>query len=245
MEPGTTQLIERARTAFDRRNYEAALADVQQTLAVEPNFADLRNLAGLCLSFLGRTEEALAEFDRALVINPRYVEAHLNRALTLTDLGRYDEAAVSFHNATLHEHALGGRFSTAASAKLANAHAELGDLYAESGAISEAAEQYRRALTLRPEFHDIRNKLAETLMDLGEFELAEAELRQALAGNARFMNARLNLGLLLYRMERLDEAEAEWRACERQQPENRQLRAFLALLNARMRYHRHEGREID
>ncbi|HIF08316.1 MAG TPA: tetratricopeptide repeat protein, partial [Gemmatimonadetes bacterium] len=52
-----------------------------------PNFADVRNRAGLCLAMMGDPESALEEFDAALEINDEYAEAHLNRAIVLNDLG--------------------------------------------------------------------------------------------------------------------------------------------------------------
>src|SRR5690606_16407568 len=92
MEPRIDQLIARGWRAFERRDYASALSDFREVLEHHPNYADIRNLAGLCLSFLGRPEEALEELDRALEANEGYVEAHLNRAITLNELGRYEEA---------------------------------------------------------------------------------------------------------------------------------------------------------
>ena len=85
------------------------------------------------------------------------------------------------------------------SARLANAHMGLGDLYLEAGAPTQAAEQYRTALTMRPRFHDIRNKLAQALLQLGELDAAGHELEPVLQGNPRFLAARLNLGLVHFR----------------------------------------------
>jgi tetratricopeptide (TPR) repeat protein len=227
-------LIQRARVAFDSKDFRAALAATQEVLAQNPNFADLRHLAALCHSFLGEADAALEQFDYALALNPQYVEAHLNRALTLTDLGRYDEAREAFEKATLHETGGDGPFTSSMSARLANAHAETGDLYMQAGAFADAATQYRHALELRPVFHDIRNKLAQALIEQGFFDEAVTELERVRDGNPRFMAARLNLGLVFYRLDRLTEAEREWRACEQHEASNPQLRAYLALLEARL-----------
>ena len=225
------QLIERGRQSYERGDYVAALADFREVLADSPRFADIRHMAGLCLSFLGQPEAALEEFDRALAINDQYVEAHINRALTLNELGRYEEARQSFERAGYYEYAIAGRFPAAITARLANAHAELGDLYQEAAAPAEAAAQYRRALEMRPRFHDIRNKLAEALLQLGELDAAEEQLQTALAGNPRYVPVRLNLGLVHYRRGNLERAAREWEECRSLDHDNPQLRAFLAMLD--------------
>lgn len=233
MEPQVAQLKHQALQAFDRRDYRTALERFQSILHKHPQFADIRHLAGLCLSFMGQSEAALREFDEALATNPAYVEAHINRALTLNELGRYEEARESFDLASHYEQQVAGEFPAAVTARVANAHAAVGDLYVEAGAHELAAAQYRRALELRPRFQDIRNKLAQCLLQTGEPERAAAELRTALESNPRFLVARINLGLAHYRLGQVQEALREWRLCEEQDPEHPQVRAFLSMLMRR------------
>jgi tetratricopeptide (TPR) repeat protein len=230
MDQRINQLIDRGQQSYERGDYVAALADFREVLAHSPRYADIRHLAGLCLSFLGQGEAALEEFDRALAINDQYVEAHLNRALTLNELGRYDEARQAFERAGYYEYATSGRFPAAITARLANVHAEVGDIYMEAGAPMEAAVQYRRALEMRPRFHDIRNKLAQALLNLGDLDGAEEQLKTALAGNPHYVPARMNLGLVYYRRGNPSQAAREWEECRVMEEENPQLRAYLAML---------------
>ncbi len=230
MDLQTEQLITRGRQAFERRDYAAALADFRDVLAAHPNFADVRHLSAVCLSFLGQPEAALEELDRALELNGGYIEAHLNRALTLNELGRYEEARQAFERAWQAERQDAGTFSAPLSALLANAHAAVGDLYLEGGAAPQAVEQYRLALGMRPQFVDIRNKLGRALLQLGQLAEAETELKQALQDNPRFVAARVNLGLVYYRGGATDAAAHEWQESLASAPENAQARAFLAML---------------
>ncbi len=223
-----------ARQAFDSRDYRTALDLFQAILERYPKFADIRHFAGLCQSFLGDPEGALKQFDHALSANPAYVEAHINRALTLNELGRFSEARDSFDRAAHYEQGIGGAFPAAVTARLANGHAALGDLYFEAGAPQYAVEQFRRALDLRPRFHDIRNKLAQALLQLGEPEQAARELQSVLEFNHRFLIARINLGLAWYRLGRVAEAQQEWEVAAVQEPDNPQVRAYLAMLRQRM-----------
>jgi tetratricopeptide (TPR) repeat protein len=235
MDTQLTQLRTQARQAFERREYDVALELFLRIAGLQPAFADVRHSAGLCYSFLGDAEAALEQFDYALAANPGYVEAHINRALTLNELGRFDDAQQAFERAARFEEEVAGPFPTAAADRLANAHAALGDLYAAAGGVAEAVEQYRRALELRPRFHDIRNKLALSLLEQGQNELAASELRTVLDGNPRFLAARMNLGLAYHRLGHTDRARREWELAASQDPEHPQVRAYLSLLTGTVR----------
>jgi tetratricopeptide (TPR) repeat protein len=228
MDTQAGQQLHEGREAYERGDFRTALKLFRQVLLRHPDFADIRNLAGLCLSFLGEPQEAIEQFDEALARNPGYVEAHINRALTLNNVGRLEEGREAFERAAHYEQEASGAYSTAVAARLANAHAAVGDLYRAAGAPEQASEQYRRALALRPRFQDIRNKLGQCLLQQGLAEAAAAEFHEALAGNERFLQARLNLGLAFVRLGRVAEAMDEWRRCERQDPEHPQVRAYLA-----------------
>jgi tetratricopeptide (TPR) repeat protein len=230
MDNTVEKLLERARSAYDRRDYVAALADVREIVDGHPHYPDVRHLMGLCLSMLGQPEDALEQFDRALVDNPGYIDAHLSRAITLNELGKYDQARESMEAAAAGEARAGGRFSASVSARLANAHATVAELYLAAGAAGEAVGELKRALELREGFADLRNRLAEGLMQLGELEAARAELERVLEANDRFLRARLNLGLVHYRSGRRDQAREAWEQARAQDPRNTQVRAYLHLL---------------
>lgn len=228
----TQEMLERARAAFDRDAYLAALADLQEVARREPFFADVHNLIGLSLALLGRPEEAVGAFGRAVQINPRYAEALVNRAITLNELGRYAEAQASFQMAAEVDLAEGVEgFPAVLASRLANKHLELGDLYAEGGAIAEAAEQYRRGCEIRPRFVDIRSKLGRALLELGHAEAAARELREVVEANPAFLAARVGLGLALFRLGDRAGAREQWDRCLAQQPGNAQVQAYLAMLD--------------
>ena len=221
--------MQRARESFQRGDYVGALADLRDAVREHPGFADLRHLMGLCLSMLGQPENALEQFDRAIEENDCYIDAHLNRAITLNELGRYDEARTAFHRAAECENRIGGDFPSSVSARLSNAHASVGELYLAASAPSLAAAEFRRALELRPAFHDIRNRLGEALLQQGELEAAKQEFERTLEGNGRFLQARLNLGLAHYRLGDIESAVEHWEECRSQDPSSPQVRAYLRL----------------
>ncbi|MBA2670120.1 MAG: tetratricopeptide repeat protein [Gemmatimonadetes bacterium] len=228
----TDQLIARGKAAMGVDDHLTALACFETVSQREPKFADIHNFRGLCKLMLGRPEEAIEAFDRALDLNSGYMEAHINRALVLNELGRDDEAQVSFQmGSEAAEDTITSRYPPGLGARLANMRAEIGDVYAAGGFLSEAAEEYRRACEIRPLFADIRNKLARTLIELGIVEGAVRELRSVLAINPSYTEARVNLGLALFHCGEKEEARAEWEICSRNDPDDPQVRAYLSLLD--------------
>ncbi len=190
----------------------------------------MRNLLGLSLSLAGDLEAALSEFTRAVELNPAYVEANLNRAIVLNDLGRFAEAQEAFRQAWESEDHHGLRFPKSAAARLANLHGELGDLYLELGGRTEALAQYRAATRLRPDFLDLRNKLARALIEANDLAAARTELEEVLAQNPEYSDARVNLGLVYYRQADEEAAAREWRFCLQKRPDHPKARAFLKML---------------
>jgi predicted O-linked N-acetylglucosamine transferase (SPINDLY family)/glycosyltransferase involved in cell wall biosynthesis len=83
----------------------------------------------------------------------------------------------------------------------------------ESGQSELAIDLYRNWLkhTASPLAYAANFNLAVLLSDGGDLAGAEAAYRAALAGNARFSEAHLNLGTLLERLKRPEEALACWR----------------------------------
>ena len=72
-----------------------------------------------------------------------------------------------------------------------------GNLVYRQGEVEEARRLYERALEHDPVQPEARYNLANTLEDLGEIELAVAELRKVCAAAPDFADAHYNLGLML------------------------------------------------
>jgi Flp pilus assembly protein TadD len=81
---------------------------------------------------------------------------------------------------------------------------------------------------------DIRNRLAQALVAMGELGDAVDELTLVLAEHPSFLDARVRLGAILHRMGRRDEAIAEWRRCLELDPKDRRARAYLVSAGIRL-----------
>lgn len=232
--PTVQQRIARGMAAWERDDYEAALAVFQEVLQDHPDFADVHNRMGLCLAMSGRHAEALAAFQEAVRLAPTYAEAHLNRGIVLTELGRHEEAQAAFDESSRLDSRDGTAFPSHVGNQIAVTHAKLGDLYLVANRPALAAEQYRAALEVRPRFLDIRTKLAEALMEMGEVEGALQELGDVLEANPEFTGARLRMGVVLHRLGRTDDAVREWTRCAAEDPTDLRPRAYLASAGARV-----------
>src|SRR5690606_26014261 len=195
MQRNADNLVSRARERFLLQDYHGAVHLLEEVTAGGHAYADAHQLLGVALSLLGKPERALEEFEQALLLNPRYLEALIHRGLVLNELGRSAEAEESFRRAQLADTGSVRGIAAPDAAQLANRHADLGQAYAEIGALDRAIEEYRRALELGPTFHDLRYRLARVLIESGRALEAREELEQVVAARPAFVDAGAALGL--------------------------------------------------
>jgi tetratricopeptide (TPR) repeat protein len=230
MDISIEHLLTQARERFGLQDYYGAAHLLEEIVESGKAFADVHHLLGLCRSFLGQHDRALAEFDRAIALNPRYIEAHVHRGIILSELGRVDDAEAAFRQAAAADPRQETGFTRLVAARLANQHAELGEAYAEAGGLAEAIGQYRRAVELGPDFHDVRYRLARLLLESGNALAAREQLEQILAANPRFVDARAALGLSLYLAGDPDGARVQWAAVLERRPDHARASAYLSML---------------
>jgi tetratricopeptide (TPR) repeat protein len=77
-------------------NYEAALAEIQAVLEVDPNWAAARRQLGLVLGFTGMFDESLEELKKTKELDPSCLDARNDLGLTYAMLGMRDEAKQEF-----------------------------------------------------------------------------------------------------------------------------------------------------
>jgi tetratricopeptide (TPR) repeat protein len=224
-------LINHARERFALQDYYGAIHLLQEIVESGRSFADCHHLLGLCYAMLGQPQRALEHFGRALELNPRYIEAHIHRGILLNDLGRTDEAAEAFKQAATHnDFQPASGFPAHVASNLANHHALLAAAYAESGALPQAIEQYRRAVELGPNFADLRYKLARALLESGDVLAAREELERVVQDRPNFLDAFASLGLARYLSGDASGAQAIWHECLLTRPKNARVEAYLAML---------------
>lgn len=229
MKVSTEHLLQQARERFGVQDYYGAVHLLDEILDGGRPFADVLHLRGVCRSLLGQTERALEDFDHALELNSRYIDALVHRGVILVELGRTAEADASFRRAAVLGQGGPGGFSRPVAGRLANLHAALGDAYADAGGLPQAIEQYRRAVELGPDFHDLRYRLARLLLDGGRPLEAREELERIVSVQPEFIDAQATLGLAHYLSGDATGAQDIWAQCLRRRPDNARVGAYLAM----------------
>jgi tetratricopeptide (TPR) repeat protein len=156
------------------RDIDPANADAEEKLfAAHFNFATqfVRD---------GQLEEAIAHFDQALLLRPEYLPAQEARELAATYLeglenhrqGNWAEAIVSLEKVYLRDYNYQDTGSL-----LYEAHWRQGAILQESGQLTEALAEYRRALDIRPYGTEATTRRAQVVALLKRIEIDVSEQR--------------------------------------------------------------------
>jgi len=222
-----------ARKLYEKENYPEAEKLLEKLASEEPFYADVFNKLGVIYHQRGAFGRAAKAFEKALELNPLYTEAALNLAVTYNNLGKYEKASAAFQNAAHFTESGTGALDPFIRGKLANQHADLGDIYFDLGLMSEAIEEYRKAVHLGPKFADLRTKLAVALREKGDFDSALGEFQEALKVNPKFVPAYLHLGVTYYMRGLIDLAERVWKTALKASPDDKSVHVYLEFIKDR------------
>ena len=154
----------------DLKRYEEALASLEVAIGLNANHAEAHVNRGSVLQELRRYEAAMASFERALALNPMLAHAAQGIGVCLQSLKRLEPALAAYNRAI------------ALKPDLAAAFLGRGGLLAGVGRHGEAVNDYLKASELEPAARTFQ-ALAESLVNLKQFDLAIASLDKAFALN--------------------------------------------------------------
>jgi type IV pilus assembly protein PilF len=164
--------LELASAYFAQGQIDTALKEVQQVLALKPDYGDAYNLRALILASTGENAGAEESFRRALQINPRDADAIHNYGWFLCQQRRFPEAQAQFAQA------LAVPTYRAAVRTLA----AQGVCEARAGQWDAAERTLLRAYEIDPASAVTALNLSEVLLHRGEAERARFYIRRV---NAR------------------------------------------------------------
>jgi predicted Zn-dependent protease len=225
-----SDLMGRAEELASRGQWEDAESLLIALFRKNPDYADVCNRLGYLYHQRGDFPRAREFFERAVKLNPDYTEASLNLALTWNELGQYEKAREVVQRAQERVQKRRPSLDPYVAGKLANKHMDLGDIYRELGLLSEAAEQYSKALSLSPSFSDIQVKLGVTLREMGSIDEAIEALERAATRRPDFADARIQLGITYFSKGFMERAVAEWAEALRINPENSKAAMYLSFV---------------
>jgi tetratricopeptide (TPR) repeat protein len=102
--PQSPEILARAffyqgRALAEKRQFDRAIYDFNQSIRLDPAFPDAYNFRGVAWVGQRQYERAVADFDQAIQLDPNYAVAIYNRGLAARNLGRSDEAERYFERA--------------------------------------------------------------------------------------------------------------------------------------------------
>src|SRR6266436_8653031 len=160
-------LLEQARAAIERNDFEAALAPLQKFLAEKDDFAYAHFQLGYVYTALKQTKEARAEYEKAVALDPKMSEAQLDLGILLLDADPPAAVAPLARAVDLLPTQSRPRFL-------------LGAAQERSGDPKSAAQSFEAALSLDPKDLDTTLHLAELYLSQKRAAEAESKFRAAL-----------------------------------------------------------------
>jgi tetratricopeptide (TPR) repeat protein len=211
MDERLKQLLLLGREHYAKREFDKAEPMLREVLEHSDRFADVHDMLGVIAHFRGNFLVAERHFERALTLNPQYTEAALNLAVTYNDRGKYEAAREVYSRIKGAGSGVEDGLDPFARGKIANMHADIGQAYADAGIPLEAIAEYEKAVSLCPDFADLRTKLGTLLRQVHEFDRARDQYEAAVAARPTYVPARILLGVTLFAMGDLDRAEEHWK----------------------------------
>jgi tetratricopeptide (TPR) repeat protein len=177
---------------------EAALACIDQAIAIKPSAAAYHvNRAGALLA-LRQFDAALAACQEALRFKRNLPEAYQLMGHALSDLGRPEEAATAYREALRLK------------PDLRDGHNDLALALREASQLEQAAEAMNVAVRQAPGDLQLAGNLAGILKDLGRLDAADALYRDILRRQPDNATAHFDLALTLLTAGRFAEGWREW-----------------------------------
>ena len=196
---------------FDRSDYSAAEASLQQALALNSKLAASHLNLGRIREQQGNLEEAVAECQRAIKLAPNYAAAYNNVGNYLVRKGSTEEGIRELRKA----------IRLAPNEPLF--HANLGvALRHKPDELENAIGEFEEALRLNPKDPAVRVQFGFALIQIGRDEQAMREYQEAIKLRPNYALAHYNLAVVLESRGDVAKAVAEYQEAIRHDPGNAQ-----------------------
>ncbi|MBD8899105.1 tetratricopeptide repeat-containing sulfotransferase family protein [Rhodanobacter sp. DHG33] len=175
LSPAAAQLLERARSEWRQRQFEAAERSVQQVLSLAPGNPDALRMLGVMAQHRGDQARAVDCFRRVLPVWPHDSDLHVGLGIALHERGEIEEAMTHLRR--------GCELDPAS----ASAWFNLGEALWRRARTDEAIAALQRTLELAPAHLPSRLSLAKAQASQGQIDAAVTGFREVLRrdpGNA-------------------------------------------------------------
>jgi diamine N-acetyltransferase len=196
--------------AYQRGDFPAARAKLEEIAAVKPSNAEVHHLLAVVLAREQLFVQAATHFLTAIQNAPERHDFKCNYALLLHERGDHEQAITLFRQ----ELKLQTDFAPALNG--------LGSSLYKLGEMTEAEQFFRRALQVLPGNPQHHNNLGNVLKERGSIDQAITCYRSALALHPDYMDAHFNLGVSFKEQDRYAEARECFEQILQRKPDYRQ-----------------------
>jgi Tfp pilus assembly protein PilF len=198
-------------------NLREGMEECRKALELDPKLSDAHYDLGAMLHKQGDIEGAMREYEETLRLNPEDPDARKMLALARSRGGARDSIADLLA-------------AVEKSPKDYEAHYRLGIAYEAKEQPDKAAEEYGKAISLKPHFAMAHNNMGLLLGKQGRLDDALAEFRQALRLSPKSADTLCNMAVALSMQGKSGEAMAALQEAVQITPENANAHGNLAIL---------------
>jgi len=189
------ELLDQARAAIDRNDFQAAVAPLQKFIAEKDDFAYAHFQLGYVYTALKNSREARAEYEKAIALDPKMSEAQLDLGILLLESDPAGAVGPLSKAVDLLPTQSRPRFL-------------LGAAQERSGDLKSAAQSFESALVLDPKDLDTTLHLAQLYLNQSRPADAEKKFRAALGLQPELPAALLGLAQSLDLQKKPEAIEA-------------------------------------
>jgi len=92
-------LNERGISLLEEGQYEQAILEFNQAIALDPQYGDAFNNRGVAYTYVGEYDKAIADFSKAIELDLTFSDVFNNRGVAYAHVGEYDKAIADFNKA--------------------------------------------------------------------------------------------------------------------------------------------------
>jgi tetratricopeptide (TPR) repeat protein len=189
-----------------QKRLDLALAQFEQAIQADPQFADALNAKGVVLTHQGQYDQALSMFEKASGLDPGQLGFRLNISLVHYLRGDRQKADALYQQLIAQDEAYEGLLDFLAEVGSAEEHYRIAVSYVQQEEYDRAIERLDQALRADPQMGDAYNTKAVALAYLGRYDEAYALLEEAEALLPSHPGIRLNMAIIRYLQGRRHEA---------------------------------------
>ena len=166
-----------AKALEDKGRIEEALNHYNQSIRLNPNFADAYLFRGVFYDKFGQYQLAIEDYNNAILLSPNYVDAFYNRGVSYAAIGQYQQAYDDYNKAI----SLNPNYDVAYNAR--------GAIYLKLGHYQQAIEDFNRAIRLNPADIRFYNNRGILYTNLGQNQQAIEDFSTAIRLKNDYANA--------------------------------------------------------